>query len=446
MVCIMSLNSKVSIIIPMFNQAQYVAQAIESALGQNHRNVEVIAVDDGSTDNTPAVAAQFTGRPNFKYIRQENTGLPGARNRGLAEATGDYVCFLDSDDYFSPDKTARQAQLLDENPELGFVYCDIVTVDPAGQPAAEQFSIGKISRVLSGNIFQSLMLGGYFPPHTVMIRRSILSELGGFDPELGGHADYDLWLRMSGAGHKTCYQDEPLAFYRTHPDSMSKDGLHMNETRVATFRKIARLYPDAFAESLNHLQQTAQDYFHANQLLRESPQSFDGVSLEKPSTTGATASQTYAFLQHHSDAKLIKGKPDQTAIWEATMDGRTAKAVYLQPPAELAFHLPTGARGSLISAVTIHPDAWDKPEAGGCEFHVRADGRLAYVLAIDPARLATDRHWHEIKFEIPENPAGFHNISFETKSIGSTAFRWALWRTPRFVWMIPSPKTTQALL
>ena len=69
----MSLNSKVSIIIPMFNQAQYAAQAIESALGQNHPNVEVIAVDDGSTDNTPAVAAQFTGRQNFKYIRQENT-------------------------------------------------------------------------------------------------------------------------------------------------------------------------------------------------------------------------------------------------------------------------------------------------------------------------------------------------------------------------------------
>src|ERR1017187_2348151 len=319
MVCIMSLNSKVSIIIPMFNQAQYVAQAIESALGQNHRNVEVIAVDDGSTDNTPAVAAQFTGRPNFKYIRQENTGLPGARNRGLPEATGDYACFLDSDDYFSPDKTARQAQLLDENPELGFVYCDIVTVDPAGQPAAEQFSIGKISRVLSGNIFQSLMLGGYFPPHTVMIRRSILSELGGFDPELGGHADYDLWLRMSGAGHKTCYQDEPLAFYQIHPDSMSKDGQHMNETRVATFRKIARLHPDAFAESLNHLQQKAQDYFQANQLLRDSTtQSFDGVSPEKQSAAGTAASQTYAFLPHLSEAKLLKGKPDQTAIWEAT--------------------------------------------------------------------------------------------------------------------------------
>jgi hypothetical protein len=221
----------------------------------------------------------------------------------------------------------------------------------------------------------------------------------------------------------------------------------MHETRAATFRKIARLYPDVLGESLNQLQQTASDYFHANQLLRASNnQSFDGVATEKSSAVGAAASQTHAFLQHHADAKLLKGKPDQTAIWEATLDGKTSKAIYLQPPAELVFHLPTGARGNLITAVTIHPDAWEKPEAGGCEFHVRADGRLAYVLAIDPARLATDRHWHEIKFEIPENPAGFHNIAFETKGIGSTAFRWALWRTPRFVWTIPSQKTTQALL
>jgi len=437
--------SKVSIIIPAYNQAAFLGRAIGSALSQTHPDVEVIVVDDGSTDNTAEVAAPFGGHPNFKYVRQENTGLPGARNRGLAEAVGDYVCFLDSDDYFAPEKVARQAQRLDENPELGFVYCDIVTVDLHDKPVAEQFSVGKVARALSGNIFQSLMLGGYFPPHTVMIRRSILSELGGFDPELGGHADYELWLRVSAAGHKACYQDEPLAFYRTHPDSMSKDNLHMNETRVATFRKIARQHPDTFAEGMNRLQQTAADFYHANQLLRASTLgSFDGVSPERPAAAAGAASQTYLFVPQHSTARLIKGKPDQTAIWEATLDGQIARAIYMQPPAELMFRLPTGARGLLITAATIHPDAWDKPEAGGCEFHIRADGRLAYLLAIDPARLASDRHWHEVRFEIPENPAGFHNIHFETKSIGPLPFRWALWRAPRFIWTTPQ-ETTQAL-
>ena len=162
------------------------------------------------------------------------------------------------------------------------------------------------------------------------------------------------------------------------------------------------------------------------------------------SATSSGHDQQYVFMQQLPDARLVKGQPDQTAIWEATLDGKTARAIYMQPPAELAFRLPTGARGHLITAVTIHPDAWEKPGAGGCEFHIRADGRLAYLLAIDPARVASDRHWHEIRFEIPENPAGFHNIHFETKSIGPLAFRWALWRAPRFVWTI-SQETTHAL-
>lgn len=431
----MSLNSKVSIIIPMFNQARYAAQSIASALAQTHPNIEVIAVDDGSTDSTPAVAAQFNGNPKFKCLRQENTGLPGARNRGLAEATGDYVCFLDSDDYYAPEKTARQARLLDENPEVGFVYCDIVTVDPAGQPVAEQFSVGKVSRALSGNIFQSLLLGGFFPPHTVMIRRGILAELGGFDPELGGHADYELWLRVAAAGHKACYLDEALAFYRTHPDSMSKDGLHMNETRIAAFERIARRFPEKLAAGLNHLQQTAEDYFHANQLLKHviAAEELDCSGPEKSAgrKNGGTV-QTYAFLLHVTDARLIKGNPDQLAVWEATIDDRDAKCIYLQPPAELKFRVPGGAGGQFSTAIAIHPDAWEKPGAGGCEFHVRMDGRAVFVMAIDPVRLASDRHWHEIKIEVPENPAGHHDITLETKSIGANSFRWALWRAPKF--------------
>ena len=424
--------SKVSIIIPAYNQARFLGQAIASALGQEQAEVEVIVVDDGSTDDTPAVVATFADNPNLKSIRQPNTGLPGARNRGLAEATGDYVCFLDSDDYYAPAKAARQARMLDENPALGFVYCDIITVDPSGQPLPDQFSLGRLSRPLSGNIFQSLMEGGYFPPHAVMIRRGILAELGGFDPALGGHADYELWLRVSGAGHPTCYQDEPLAFYRTHPDSMSKDGLHMQETRVATFAKIARLHPDAFAAGLNHLQQSAADSFQANQVLWQAAEQARGVATETRTVNGSATSRTYSFLQHLPAAKILRGQPDQTAIWETTLDGRTSKAIYLQPPAELVFRLPTGARGLLSTAVAIHPDAWTKPEAGGCEFHLRADGRLAYVLAIDPARLPTDRHWHEIKFEVPENPAGVHDLTLETKSIGPKTFRWALWRNPTF--------------
>jgi glycosyltransferase involved in cell wall biosynthesis len=110
-----STMSRISIIIPAFNQARFLGQAIESALGQAGAEVEVIVVDDGSTDDTPSVIARYQTAPGFKSIRQPNAGLPAARNRGLAEATGEYLCFLDSDDYFAPEKCNRQAALLERS-------------------------------------------------------------------------------------------------------------------------------------------------------------------------------------------------------------------------------------------------------------------------------------------------------------------------------------------
>ena len=261
--------SKVSIVIPAYNQARYLAQAIESALQQTHSDIEVVVVDDGSTDETPAVNERYLSNPYFRSVRQTNTGLPGARNRGISESTGDYLCFLDSDDYFLPEKVARQAAMLDASPELGFVYCDITTVDETGQPVTEQFSVANTQRELSGNLFTSLMLGGYFPPHTVMIRRRVLDLVGTFDPDLGGHADYELWLRVSGAGFKAAFIAERLVCYRTHPDSMSKDGLHMAETRLAAFRKLVRLYPDSMSMGLHRLQETNQDLLVANKWLQQ---------------------------------------------------------------------------------------------------------------------------------------------------------------------------------
>ncbi|MEI8040395.1 MAG: glycosyltransferase [Verrucomicrobiota bacterium] len=459
--------SKVSIIIPAYNQARYLPQAIESALGQSGGNVEVIVVDDGSTDETPEVIGRYLADPRFKSVRQPNTGLPGARNRGIAESAGDYLCFLDSDDYYGPVKVARQAALLDADPEIGFVYCDITTMDDTGQPVPEQFSIAKLQRELSGNLFTSLMLGGFFPPHTVMIRRAVLDQVGAFDPDLGGHADYEFWLRVSGAGFKAVFLPETLACYRTHADSMSKDGQHMGETRLATFRKMVRMYPDRVSESLHQLQQANHDLFLANQWLQrqwtegqvelekqfQSNQSLQQAHQELHTTNQALArtnqdlqrqinsglvalgddSHAYFFIPHLDNASRSKGQADQVAIWEATIDGAHAHAIYLQPPVEVTFQLPTGARGKLSTAVAIHPDGWKEPNAGGCEFHLRIDDRQVFVVALDPAHLLTDRHWHALNLDIPENSQGTHRVTFETRSIGgSDHYRWALWRAPAF--------------
>ncbi len=440
--------SKVSIIIPCFKQAHFLGEAIDSALTQTHPDLEVIVIDDGSPDHTSAVAAGYVADPRFKYVRQENRGLPAARNRGIEESTGDYLCFLDSDDTFAPTKVARQAALLDADPSLGFVYCDIVTTDEKGCAVPDQFSIASTQRELSGNVFGSLMLGGYFPPHTVMIRRSILDALGGFDPELGGHADYELWLRVSGAGHRAAFVAEALANYRVHGGSMSKDGEHMHATRLATLVKMARLYPERFASGADLLQQSMSDLFKANQWMRRQQEETPGAGFGGATGDAGedSSSESYPLLRHFGKARRGKGREDQAAIWDVTLDGRQDRGIYMQPPVDLTFRIPTGERGRFLSAVCVHPLAWDKPGAGGCEFHLRIDGRVVHVVALDPVHIPADRRWHELSVAVPERSDGFHEVSLEVRSIGgSNAYRWGIWRAPKFSYVIvASPTTTPA--
>jgi glycosyltransferase involved in cell wall biosynthesis len=263
--------TKVSIIIPAYNQAQYLPQTIESALDQTHADLEVVVIDDGSPDQTAEVCAQFRDRPNFKYVRQANAGLPGARNRGILESTGDYLCFLDADDAYRPEKIARQAALLDADPAVAWVYCDITMIDERGQPATNSFLVADSQRELSGDLFGSLLLSGYFPPHTVMIRRTVLDQTGPFDRELGGNADYELWLRVAGAGFRGIFIPEQLAIYRVHSNSMSKDGQHMEATRLAALGRITQRFPERVAAGVNQLQRGIHELFVANRWLRERP-------------------------------------------------------------------------------------------------------------------------------------------------------------------------------
>lgn len=436
-------TTRVSIIIPAYNQAQFLGSAIESALGQTGVSVEVIVVDDGSTDETPGVVARYQADARFKSVRRENGGLPSARNSGLAEATGDYICFLDSDDFYAAGKCAKQAALLDQNPEVGFVYCDFTLVDEQGVPHAEQPSIAQLQRVLSGDIFSTLAMSGYFPPHTVMIRRSLLDKIGHFDPELGGNADYDLWLRAA-AVTKAVYLDEKLASYRDYGESMSKDGDHMTQTSNRTLRKIARLHPELVGDALHRLQQSSEEVFRANQHLRDN---WD-KALANAGQGGSVkeGDQSHALMKHLSSARMTQGRPEQKAVWDVTLDGQTCKALLLQPPAELDFEVPTGEAGVFTVQITLHPDVWEKPGAGGCEFQVQIDRRIALAMAIDPVKLVADRRWHCLRLEVPANPQGSHQIVLRTRSIGPSDFRWALWHAPRFTWTAAASAENDRLL
>lgn len=432
---------KVSVVIPVYRQAHYLPAAIASLLTQTLQDFEIVVVDDGSPDDVPGALARASSDPRIKLVRQENKGLAGARNSGLAAATGDFLCFLDADDTYEPSKLERQVRLLEGSPDLGWAYCDIITTGATGEPLAEQFRIAEQPRELSGDIFASLLQGGFFPPHTVMVRRSVLEKEGGFDPVLGGHADYELWLRLAGAGHRAGFIPEPLVRYRTHGESMSKDGRHMDETRLATLVKIFRLFPDRAGAGVHLLQQDIQNLFTAHQWLR--------LKRESGELTGAGASsgglpanlQAVTLLPLLRQAQRIKGQPDQVAVWDSQIGGRAERCLYLQPPAELLFRVPTGVAGTLVTAVAVHEEAWKKPTGGGCEFHLRADGRVILVIAIDPFNLPEDRIWHEIRLALPHNRKGWHDITLETRPIGnSTAYRWGVWRAPSFL-HAPEPES-----
>jgi glycosyltransferase involved in cell wall biosynthesis len=457
--------SKVSIIIPAFNQGRYLAQAIESALNQTHKDLEVVVVDDGSTDNTSDIAANYIPDSRFQFIRQPNRGVGAARNRGIEESSGVYLTFLDSDDYFHPEKVEKQAQIMDENDSLGFVYCDIITVDGESTPVATQYSVGAVRRELSGNIFNSLMLGGYFPPHTVMVRRSALLSAGIFDLELGGHADYDLWLRLAGRGETAYYLDKKLAYYRQSPNSMSQDSAHMTATRLAALRKNVALFPGKVAEGLHHVIQLNSDLDKGNRWLNEKWREMLAVNQEISShnqelcsqleslrnihepiktITGpklrnllnqqipASAVEVMLLLDRFPERQMLQGELSQAAIWEASIHGQGGRCLFLQPPSRVRFSISLAGEGQLAFSIALHPEIWDKVDAGTSIFKISIDNRINLHASLNPKQNVEDRQWHDYLLNFPATPQGAHEIVFESRVTGgSDSFRWVLWLEPQ---------------
>jgi len=186
------------------------ARAVDSAFAQTLAPLEVIVVDDGSTDDTRRIAERYADRP-FLYLRNDTSqGAAAARNRGIEAARGELVAFLDSDDVWLPEKLERQALLLTQQPDVAAVYCrHEVEEEQRGTRAAG-------GRLFRGDV-RAELIGGWCPATTslFMVRRSALREVGGFDERLRSFHDYDLWLRLSER-HRFDYVDEPLVRFFKH--------------------------------------------------------------------------------------------------------------------------------------------------------------------------------------------------------------------------------------
>ncbi len=211
----------VSLVIATFNHGRLLPEALDSAIGQTLEGVEIVVVDDGSTDDTPAVLARYGDR--IRVVHQSNRGLAAARNTGLAAARGAYVSFLDADDVLMPTKLAEQIAVLEQAPAVGWTYCDVLieaTATGTAMRASERF--GYAGRRLEGWLFPELIHGNFIPAIAPLVRRTALDAAGGFDERLTALEDWDLWLRLSLIAEAR-YSPAVLVRYRVHPGGMSED-------------------------------------------------------------------------------------------------------------------------------------------------------------------------------------------------------------------------------
>lgn len=211
----------VSVVIPSHNCERYIAETIGSVLGQTHRDVEVLVVDDGSTDRTREIAGAF-GSP-VRLIEQDNAGVCVARNRGAREARGRFVCFMDHDDYWFPDKLARQVDAMRRHPECGVVFAGFILWNPLENgeyPAPAGFDLSGYpcgdDAEFSGWIYHKFLLDCWMLTSTAMFRREVFRECGLFDESLPYSEDWDLWLRIARV-FPFVKLGRPNTLYRQHP-------------------------------------------------------------------------------------------------------------------------------------------------------------------------------------------------------------------------------------
>jgi len=218
----------VSVIIPCYNQADFLAEAIESVKAQNYPYVEIIVVDDGSTDNTAEVAARY---PEVRYIRQPNQGLSAARNTGLKYSTGCYLVFLDADDRLLPDALEINLERLNNRPECAFIFGSFRLISREG--IAYQTKLpSKFTEV----DYAALLQGNHIGMHaTVMYRREVFDTVGGYNTLLRACEDYDLYLRIARQ-FPIARHDYLVAEYRQHGLNMSHNSVLMLTTVLSVLQ------------------------------------------------------------------------------------------------------------------------------------------------------------------------------------------------------------------
>ncbi len=235
----------ISIIIPVYNHARFLPETLKSLINQTYKNIEIIIVDDGSTDETPAVCKAFAEQnPRIKVITQSNKGPSAARNKAIAASRGEYIGLLDSDDVLFPERIATQYEVLQKNPDVDLVYTAIIMVDIKGHPCGELHG-----KDYPPEDFLALMFFRNIIPNsnTILAKRECFVSHP-YNEKFIHAEDYELMMRLAHI-YKFRYIDIPLIYYRRHALNLSNDIISHREAE----RKVLAQY------DLSHIAQVVSE-------------------------------------------------------------------------------------------------------------------------------------------------------------------------------------------
>lgn len=238
-------NPLVSVVIPNYNHARFVGDAIRSVLEQTFKDFEIIVVDDGSTDNSREVVAQYGDMVH--YIYQDNAGLSAARNTGIKASKGSLIGVLDADDMYEPAYLDTLVEKLRLNPIADGVYCGYQFVDEKNNllPQIENRPIP------SGELYDALLDGNFFVPESIFLKRQVYNDVGLFDEALHACEDWDVWLRVAKK-FRIIHSSSILTRHRILAGSMSTDPLRMLTARLAVLGKHVGGEPRVGGSSVLH--------------------------------------------------------------------------------------------------------------------------------------------------------------------------------------------------
>lgn len=240
----MATNLMVSVIIPTYNRARYIREAVDSVLAQTYNNTEIIVVDDGSTDNTKEILNHYGSK--IRYIYQKNSGPSASRNKGIKQSNGEVIAFLDSDDIWLPEKLELQVKLIQQSQNIGLVSGGIYMADASGKiisdPIIKRNYENRRSFIRELMVHNIVTGGG----STALIKKKCFDELGLFNEDLWIGEDWNMWLRIAKQ-YEVKFVEKPLVKYRIHGSNLHKnlekikvDGKRNVSENVEKWRLITR--------------------------------------------------------------------------------------------------------------------------------------------------------------------------------------------------------------